>query len=151
MRYRKGCAHMSRRLKDFSMELTVKGPGGTLMLWGTFPWHRLGPHIPLEGRVNAPHYVTTLKSPCFPLCSISFLLEDLPSGETLKFMGNMMPIIFNETSVSLSGKVPTREVSDGRCSPCWPHTSDCWRTSDTWRKVKCKQFLPPLSRHKFPL
>uniref|UniRef100_A0AAQ5XVG7 Uncharacterized protein n=1 Tax=Amphiprion ocellaris TaxID=80972 RepID=A0AAQ5XVG7_AMPOC len=32
---------------------TVRGSGGSVMLWGAFYWHGLGPPVPLEGKVTA--------------------------------------------------------------------------------------------------
>ena len=37
--------------------LTMKGYGGSEMLWGAFSWHGLGAVIPLEGKVNANRYL----------------------------------------------------------------------------------------------
>lgn len=36
--------------------LTVKGSGVSVMLWGAFRWHGLGPLVPLEGNVTANQY-----------------------------------------------------------------------------------------------
>ena len=57
-----GRVHVWCQPKDFynpeCLVLTVKGSGGSVMLWGTFSCHGLGAAvIPFEGKVNANRYL----------------------------------------------------------------------------------------------
>ena len=45
---------------------TVKGSGGSVVLRGAFSWHGFGAVIPLEGKVNANHYLMVLSDHLHP-------------------------------------------------------------------------------------
>ena len=49
------------------MTPTVRGSGGSVMLWGAFFWHGLGPHVSLEGRVTANQYKVVLSDHLYPM------------------------------------------------------------------------------------
>ena len=46
---------------------TARGSGGSVMLWGAFCWHGLGPLVPLEGRVTANQYKVVLSDHLYPM------------------------------------------------------------------------------------
>ena len=46
---------------------TVKGSGGSVMLWDAFSWHGFGAVVPLEGKVNASHYLMVLSDHFHPM------------------------------------------------------------------------------------
>ena len=45
----------------------MRGSGGSVMLWGTFCWHGLGPLVPLEGRVTANQYKVVVSDQLYPM------------------------------------------------------------------------------------
>ncbi len=46
---------------------TVRGSSGSVMLWGAFCGHGLGPLVPLEGRVTANQYKVDLSDHLYPV------------------------------------------------------------------------------------
>ncbi len=46
---------------------TVRGSSGSVMLWGAFCWHGLGPLVPLEGKVTANQYKVVLSDHLYPM------------------------------------------------------------------------------------
>ena len=44
----------------------MRGSGGSVMLWGAFCWHELGPLVPLEGRVTANQYKVVVSDQLYP-------------------------------------------------------------------------------------
>ncbi len=46
---------------------TVMGSSGSVMPWGTFWWHGLGPLVPLQGRVTANQYKVVLSDHLHPM------------------------------------------------------------------------------------
>ena len=66
-----GRVHVWCQPKDFynpeCLVLTVKGSGGSVMLWGTFSWHCLDAVLPFESKVNANHYLMVLSDHLHPV------------------------------------------------------------------------------------
>ena len=52
---------------------TVKGSDDSIMVWGTFSWHGLDRLVPLEGRVDAAHFVTIPSDHLHPMMQKVFL------------------------------------------------------------------------------
>ncbi len=46
---------------------TVRGSSGSVMLWGAFCRHGLGPLVPSEGRVTANQYKVVLSDHLYPM------------------------------------------------------------------------------------
>jgi len=71
--------HMWCQPKEFynpeCLILTVKGSGGSIMLWGTFTLHDLDAVIPWEGKVNANRYLMGLSDHLHPV-----LQHFIPAG-----------------------------------------------------------------------
>ena len=65
---------------------TVKGSGGSVMLYGTFSWYGLGAVIPLEGKVNVNHYFVVLNDHLHPMLQHFF-----PAGRSV-FQDDNSPI-----------------------------------------------------------
>ena len=45
----------------------MRGSGGSVILWGPFFWHGLGPLVLLKGRVTANQYKVVLSDHLYPM------------------------------------------------------------------------------------
>ncbi len=52
------------------------GGGGGVMVWGIFSWHTLGPLVPIEHRLNATAYLSTVVDHVHP-----FMITVYPSSD----------------------------------------------------------------------
>ncbi len=55
---------------------TVQAGGGSLMVWGIFSWHTLGPLVPIEHRLNATAYLSIVADHVHP-----FMITVYPSSD----------------------------------------------------------------------
>ena len=87
--------------------LTVKGSGGSVMLWGTFSWHCFDSLIPLKGKVNANHDLMVLSDHLHPMLQhffharrVFFMMTMPPSTEHVWSPNGLMSMTLK---LSMSG------------------------------------------------
>ncbi len=98
--------------------------GGSVMLWGAFCWHVLGPLVPLEGRATANQYKVVLSDHLYPMMkhfypdgSGLFQDDDAPTYKAWGVTG-LMSMKMNETWIICYGlrshQISTQSNTYGR-------------------------------------
>nr|KAF6355200.1 hypothetical protein mMyoMyo1_011390 [Myotis myotis] len=54
------------------MSTTLQASGGSVMVWGMFSWHDLGPFILVEQRLNSPTYLNIVADQVHPIMLMAY-------------------------------------------------------------------------------